>query len=249
MYLCAVFREPPSGRAVQRRVSVGPAESFLGLLPAMKTLLLARFVFGLLLAALASVPVVAQNAAHLPIITAQPVPQTVREGSRVAFSVTVASPGELTYHWYHNSQLLNNGNSPLLAIAAARTSDAGSYHVEVSNSAGSVTSSAVTLRVNALPSAVASAPTITLHPTSLVVNNGGTAIFSVTASGEPVMEYQWMKNEVPVSGATSSTLALTGVKVTDAGTYTVRISNSFGSITSQPASLTVNVAVSLVLDR
>lgn len=222
----------------------------------MNTSLPLRFTLGLLLAAggvassaIAQISLGAQSASHLPIITAQPVSQTVRDGTRATFSVSVGGSGEITYRWYRGTQFLDNHNSPTLVIAAAREADAGVYHVEVSNASGSVTSGQATLTVNVSPPVLASAPTITLQPTSLVVNNGGSALFSVTASGDPVLSYQWMKNDLPVGGANSPTLALTGIKVTDAGAYSVRISNSHGAITSLPATLTVNVAVSLVLDQ
>ncbi len=221
----------------------------------MKTLAVLRFIAATLCVAgaIGAAPILAQQiqvggSAHLPIITSQPLSQVVREGTRVTFSVTATGSGELTYRWYRGTQAIDNGNSPVLTLAAAKVQDNGAYHVEVSNVAGATTSSIANLTVSAQPPPVASAPTITLQPTSLVVNNGGTAIFSVTANGQAVLEYQWMKNDLPIGGATSPTLALTGVKITDAATYTVRVSNSAGTITSTPATLTVNISVSLVMD-
>lgn len=224
----------------------------------MKTLLPLRLLGGLLLAALglgvsspaqAQTLIRAQSASHLPIITSQPMPQSVREGTRATFSVGVSGSGDFIYRWYRNALPLEQANSATLVIAAARVADAGAYRVEVSNSSGTVSSASATLTVDAPPAVLASAPTITLQPTSLIVNNGGSALFSVTATGDPVLEYQWMKNDNPIGGANSPTLALTGVKVADAGSYSVRVSNSHGSIVSLPANLTVNVTVSLVLDQ
>ena len=215
----------------------------------MKTLLPLRFVFAALLGLCFAASSPAQGGSHLPIITAQPTSQSVHEGAPASFTVIATASGELNYRWYRDMQQLDNANASTLLIHAAKIADAGSYRVEVSNSSGTVTSSAVTLTVNASPPAIASAPTITMHPTSLVVNNGSSAVFSVTASGAPVLEYQWMKNEVPIGGATSPTLALTGIKLADAGAYSVRVSNSYGSLTSNSAMLTVNVTVSLVLNE
>lgn len=183
---------------------------------------------------------------HLPIITAQPLSQTAKESTRVTFAVEARGPGTLAYRWYRNQHPLNVASSPTLTLESAKSEDGGSYRVEVSNAAGTVTSNPATLSISTPPPTIAAAPTITLHPTSLVVNSGSAAIFSVNASGAPILEYQWLKNEVPIGGATSPTLALTGVKAIDGGSYTVRVTNSSGTITSTPATLTVNVTVTLV---
>jgi hypothetical protein len=84
------------------------------------------------------------------------------------------------------------------------------------------------------------APTISQQPTSVTTLAGSSAMFSVLYAGYPAPTIQWLKNGVPISGATSSTLTLSGVAVTDAGTYSVRLTNSSGSVTSSGAVLTVN---------
>ncbi len=89
---------------------------------------------------------------------------------------------------------------------------------------------------------VASAPVITAQPASQTVNAGANVQFSVTASGGPAPSFQWSKGGTAISGATGSTLNLNNVQTTDAGSYTVTASNYLGSITSNPATLTVNAA-------
>ena len=54
--------------------------------------------------------------------------------------------------------------------------------------------------------------------------------------------YQWNKNGVSINGASSASLTLTNVQMTDAGDYTVTVSNSSGSVTSNKATLTVNAS-------
>jgi hypothetical protein len=56
------------------------------------------------------------------------------------------------------------------------------------------------------------------------------------------MAYQWNKNGLPVSGATSQTLVLTNLQTSDAALYSVVITNSSGSVTSAPANLSVSVS-------
>ena len=88
-------------------------------------------------------------------------------------------------------------------------------------------------------------PTILVQPTNATVYLGGTATFTVGATGSPILRYQWRKNGVNLSdggritGATNATLVLSGVQAGDAGTYTVVVSNPFGSVLSTFAVLTV----------
>src|SRR5439155_21484370 len=65
-------------------------------------------------------------------------------------------------------------------------------------------------------------PTIVTQPQSLTVNQGGTASFSVVASGTGSLSYQWIFNTTNlIAGGTSSTLTLTNVQGTNAGVYAV----------------------------
>jgi glucose/arabinose dehydrogenase len=82
-------------------------------------------------------------------------------------------------------------------------------------------------------------PVITQHPQNRIVPVGGTATFTVSATGTAPLSYQWKKNGVNITGATSATYTITNVQLSHAGTYTVTVSNSGGSVTSNPATLTV----------
>lgn len=82
-------------------------------------------------------------------------------------------------------------------------------------------------------------PVITTQPQSQTVSAGANVTFSVTATGN-VQSYQWRKNGVNITGATSSSLVLNNVQASDEGSYTVVISNGAGPTTSTAAVLTVN---------
>ncbi|MGO8700130.1 MAG: protease pro-enzyme activation domain-containing protein [Limisphaerales bacterium] len=87
--------------------------------------------------------------------------------------------------------------------------------------------------------ALPEAPFIVSQPQSLVVTNGNAAAFMVVADGSPTLSYQWQLNGTNISGATSDSLTLAAVTLTNAGSYEVIVQNSFGSVTSTVASLTV----------
>ena len=84
-------------------------------------------------------------------------------------------------------------------------------------------------------------PTIVTQPTNQAVVIGGTATFSVTAGGTAPLYYQWAFNETNIPGATYTTLTLTNVQVSQAGNYTVLVTNLFGSVLSSNAMLTVTL--------
>lgn len=83
------------------------------------------------------------------------------------------------------------------------------------------------------------APSILSGPSSLEVDPGQTAMFTVAATGSPPLAYQWQRNGVNLPGATGAALTLTNVNASSAGSYTVAVSNSVGVTVSTPASLMV----------
>ncbi len=88
------------------------------------------------------------------------------------------------------------------------------------------------------------APVITTQPqpSNQTVAIGSNVQFSVAASGSN-LSYQWLKDGNPITGnasATTATLQLTNVQTSDSGVYTVRVTNSGGSVVSNPVNLTVS---------
>ena len=93
-----------------------------------------------------------------------------------------------------------------------------------------------TIRLGLLPTA----PVITSQPQSQTVTAGSSVQFSVTATGRPTPTYQWNFNGSAISGATGSSYSISSAQSGNAGNYTVTVSNSAGSATSNQAALTVN---------
>jgi len=177
--------------------------------------------------------------ATAPSITTQPASVAVAAGAAASFSVVASGTATLGYQWRKGGTAISGATSASYSIAAAASSDAGSYDVVVTNSAGSVTSSVATLTV----SAVATAPAITTQPVSQSVSAGNTATFSVVASGSS-LSYQWRKDGTAISGATASSYVISAVATANAGNYDVVVSNSLGSVTSTAAALSVTATVS-----
>ena len=83
------------------------------------------------------------------------------------------------------------------------------------------------------------APTIQIHPSSKSVQHGGTLQLAVTAIGTDPLLYQWRKDGANLVGKTSSVLTVTNFSSADAGTYTVVVFNTFGTVVSQEAVVTL----------
>ena len=86
-------------------------------------------------------------------------------------------------------------------------------------------------------------PQITSQPAPLIQDAGGSATFTVSASGTPVLNYQWYTNNVAVSGATDSSFTINPVTIDLNGAMvSAVVSNTFGTATSSAALLTVQPA-------
>lgn len=82
------------------------------------------------------------------------------------------------------------------------------------------------------------APVIVTEPAALTVTtNGGAAQWSVFAAGAPPLSYQWQFDGMNLDGATNSSLEFPQTFTDLAGTYTVIVSNAFGTATSSNAVL------------
>lgn len=88
-------------------------------------------------------------------------------------------------------------------------------------------------------------PVILTQPQNVVVLMGGTASFTVVVSPTPTLTYQWLKDGLPINGATNASLTISNVQAADIGSYSVVVSNAAGSVTSDIATLAI-AAVALV---
>jgi hypothetical protein len=152
------------------------------------------------------------------------------------FTATATGTAPLSYIWKFGGAAIANATTSVLQLSNVQTNSAGLYTVTVTNSAGSASSSG-TLTVDV-------APSISAQPHSLTVTNGDVAQFSVTATGIPLPTYQWKFNGTNLVGETSSTLVISSAQPANAGSYTVDVINLAGTVSSQPAQLTVDAPAS-----
>jgi hypothetical protein len=168
-------------------------------------------------------------------------------------TISTLSPG--TYHYY----IHNFSSSPGFDVSGATAqiyTSAGlvaTVQVPTTNSTGNYwyvaridgASQFVTVvnSISATTPVVVGAPSFSTIPRSVSTNQGATVVFSVTATGNTPLAYQWRRNGVNISGANSPTLGLFNVQTANAGQYDCVVSNPLGTITSPPATLAINILV------
>ncbi len=182
-----------------------------------------------------------------PAITAQPQSTTVQLGSTATFTVTATASGTLpmAYQWKKNGAAIPGATSATYTTPATVIGDHNAvYTVAVSNALGSVVSGNATLTIN-------QAPVITAQPASQTRSAGTTATFSVTATGQGTLSYQWQKLVssvwTDVSNGTSATYVSNTLNETDNNTsYRVKVTNAGGTTISAVAILTVTIPLPVI---
>ena len=179
----------------------------------------------------------------MPVITNNPANQVRNQGDTAMFAVGVSGIN-LSFVWTKNGVGLSDGgnisgtSSPVLTITNVVSTDAATYVVTVSNSAGTATSSGATLDV-IVP------PTISTQLANQFIPEGDSTSFTISVDGTAPFLYQWRKDGVNLTnagsifGANSATLVIADAKTTDSGNYSVVVSNPAGTTTSSNANLTV----------
>ncbi|HLH55311.1 MAG TPA: immunoglobulin domain-containing protein [Verrucomicrobiae bacterium] len=168
-----------------------------------------------------------------PVITAQPMSQTVYTGTKIVLSANASGARPLSWQWWFNQAPLGAATSSNLTLSAVTTNQAGNYWAVVTNITGAATSQVAVITV------LDSKPLITVQPVSQTVLAGSNVTFTVGAVGSLPLSWQWQFNGAATLGATNPSLALTFITTNQAGLYSVVITNALGSITSQVALLTV----------
>ena len=168
-----------------------------------------------------------------PTILLQPTSVQTVLGSNAIFSVG-ATGTHLCYQWQFNNTSLAAETNTSLLLANVQTNQAGSYRVVVTNAAGALTSAVASLSI-VVP------PLLTSQPRSAGVVEGSDVSFTVGATGTMPMTYFWRYNGLPLTTTTTNRLDLRAVQISQAGRYSVLVSNLAGSTLSDEATLVVGV--------
>src|SRR6266542_2389749 len=163
-----------------------------------------------------------------------PAGQTVPAGSSVSFVLTTTLPPPLTIQWRRDGILLPDETNRVLAISNMETRHAGRYSV-------TATQPDLRLSVTPPPAPLFGPILIAREPAPRAIPRGSSTTFQVLAEGSTPIGYQWRFNEVEIAGATNASLLVTNAQLPQEGTYSVVVSNSYGSVPSRGAALVVLV--------
>lgn len=177
-------------------------------------------------------------AATAPVVTSQPASQTLLAGNNAPFTVNAGGTSPLSYQWRLNNVNIGGATSSTYTRSNVQSADAGSYAVVISNTSGSTTS------LNAIL-VVLTPPSIATQPQSQTVSAGNSATFTIGASGDAPLAYQWRKNNSPIGGAIGTSYTINNASSSDIASYSVVVTNNVGSATSGNAILTVNAPPSI----
>jgi uncharacterized delta-60 repeat protein/M6 family metalloprotease-like protein len=167
-----------------------------------------------------------------PLLGSQPSNQVATLGGSATFSVVAGGTG-VNFQWFRNGVPIPGANAATLTLHNLTLNDAGSYHVVLTNPAGSVTSNTATL------SGSNAAPVISAGPANLAATAGQSPSLSVAASGAGSLTYQWRRNGLPIPGATGATLSFPNIGRVDADAYDVIVGSGLSVAISAPARVTV----------
>jgi hypothetical protein len=173
-------------------------------------------------------------------IASQPMTQTVQAGQNVSFSVGVSGEGTFSYQWFRDGTLLPSETTDTLSLVNVQPGQEGQFRVTVSDGTDTLASEEATLFL-------VLGPTITQQPVSLVITSGLSATFTIAATGAVPLEFQWKFNGVDIPGANSDFYSIPSIAISNDGDYTVMVTDEFGSVLSEVATLTVLVLPSFVV--
>jgi len=189
-------------------------------------------------------------------VTTAPTSQTINVGQNATFTAASSNPGGAdTVQWKVNSgsgfiplsndAIYSGVTTTILTITGATAGLNGNlYEAVFSNSVGTFASSPATLTVHY-------APIVATNPATHSVNAGSATTFTAAANGDPAPTVQWevntgsgftlLSNDAVYSGATTTTLTITGATAgLNGNQYEAVFTNSFGTATTMPATLTVD---------
>ena len=167
-------------------------------------------------------------------VSISPSSQSIAAGNSIVFSASGGGVGG--YQWGGSASGTDNPKEVQFSTVG--------NHVVTVQSPGDANHSAsnVATATVAVTAASGTPPSLTYQPGERTRSIGQSSTFTVVATGTQPFSYQWRKDGSPIPGATSQSYVVSNIQYSDAGAYTVVVSNIAGSATSSPATLTVVAA-------
>lgn len=186
------------------------------------------------------------DTAGFPTFTTHPQSQSIAAGQSLSLSATALGAPSLSYQWYKNGAPISQATASSYVVPSIQLSDAGTYSVRVQNGYGYTISGEAIISVYS-----ANAPVVITHPQSQSAEAGSNIVLTVSVSGSAPFTYQWQKNGVNIPGANQASYQISNVQSINTADYRAVITNSYGSVTSNPATLLVTApgAIDLKVHR
>lgn len=175
----------------------------------------------------------------LPVIRQSPAAVLVG-GTATLTAVVPAGVGPTGIQWSFKGQAIPGATSLTYIRPNLRLADDGSYSFRCTYT--NLNRSVTAPRFHAKVYPTFTPPLVVTQPKAQTGRAGGSAVFTVGASGTPPFSYQWLRNGSTISGATNFFLALTNLQPADATTYSVTVTGFVGATNSASAALTLGSA-------
>ncbi len=194
-------------------------------------------------------PSVCSSNTSPPTIVVQPSNKSGPAGGSATFAVTANGGSPFSFQWQKNGSTLTDGghysgcNTFALTVSSVSSSDEGAYRCVVTNPYGSVVTNAAMLAISTV--------TITQQPSAQYACPGSSAQFTVAATGQGTLTYQWQKDQVDLtngghySGCTTATLTVSNAGSSEEGNYRCAVTDNSGTAYSNEAALTIQAGVTI----
>jgi hypothetical protein len=167
-----------------------------------------------------------------PDASISPIHQAVSPGSTAVFTFSTSLLPPLLLQWRRNGVVLPGETNGVLAISNVQAADAGQYSMTATQPDSRLT-------ISPAPAILSGPIVITKQPEPRTVPRGSNATFQVRADGFAPVSYQWLLHGAEIPGATNASLLITNAQGAHDGTYSVMVSNVYGSVRSDGAALVV----------
>jgi hypothetical protein len=178
-----------------------------------------------------------------PTFTTQPVAATVNLTQSFTLSALATGTPTPTYQWYKDNVAITGATSTSYTVSSAVSANGGDYKVVATNTLNGASSSVDSNIVTVAVVRTLAAPVFTAQPSSVTIDLNQSFTLSGLASGTPTPTYQWYKDDVIITGATSTSYTVSTAASTDSGAYKLRATSTIDGVSSFTDSNTATVNV------